>query len=66
MLNISYTTKFKKELKSLEKQGKDIKKFLEIAEKLVKEEVLEAKYRNHKLKGNFKGRWEFTLSQIGF
>ncbi len=58
MLNISYTTKFKKELKSLEKQGKDMKKFLEVAEKLVKEEALEFKYRNHKLQGNFKGRWE--------
>jgi mRNA interferase YafQ len=33
-------------------------KFLEIAEQLACEKPLDPKYKNHKLSGNFKGRWE--------
>ncbi|MBA3723248.1 MAG: type II toxin-antitoxin system YafQ family toxin [Parachlamydiaceae bacterium] len=58
MLNISFRTQFKKELKKQANRGKDIKKFLEIANKLSNETPLEPKYRNHKLVGNFKDRWE--------
>jgi mRNA interferase YafQ len=58
MLKISYRGQFKKELKQQEKRGKDIKKFLEIAEKLAHKKPLDAKYRNHRLVGNFKDRWE--------
>ncbi len=58
MLKISYRNQFKKELKQQEKRGKDLKKFLEIAEKLAHEKPLDPKYRNHRLIGNFKGRWE--------
>jgi mRNA interferase YafQ len=61
MLRISFRTKFKKELKQQEKRGKDIQIFLDVAKKLSKEEPLEAKYRNHKLVGNFKDRWECHL-----
>lgn len=58
MLKISYRNQFKKELKQQEKRGKDLKKFLEVAEKLAQEKSLDPKYRNHRLVGNFKGRWE--------
>lgn len=58
MLKISYRNQFKKELKLQEKRGKDLKKFLEIAEKLAYEKPLDSKYKNHRLVGNFKGRWE--------
>lgn len=58
MLKISYRSQFKKELKQQEKRGKDLKKFLEVAEKLAYKKPLDAKYRNHRLVGNFKGRWE--------
>lgn len=58
MLKISYRNQFKKELRQQEKRGKDLKKFLEVAEKLVHEKPLDARYRNHRLVGNFKGRWE--------
>lgn len=61
MLKISFRTKFKKELKQQEKRGKDIQTFLAIAEKISKEETLDQKYRNHKLTGNFKDRWECHL-----
>jgi len=58
MLLISFRTQFKKELKQQGKRGKDLQKFLDIAEKLAKEELLESKHCNHKLVGNFKNRWE--------
>jgi mRNA interferase YafQ len=58
MLKISFRNQFKKELKQQEKRGKDTKKFLEVAEKLAHEKSLDAKHRNHRLVGNFKGRWE--------
>lgn len=61
MLKISFRTKFKKELKQQEKRGKNLQIFLDVAEKLSKEEPLESKYRNHKLTGNFKDRWECHL-----
>lgn len=61
MLKISFRTKFKKELKQQEKRGKILKDFYSIAAKLAKGEPLEPKYRNHKLVGNFKNRWECHL-----
>lgn len=65
MLKIFYRTQFKKELKQQEKRGKDINKFIELAEKLAFEKPLEAKYRNHRLVGNFKGRWECHIEPDG-
>lgn len=56
MLKISYRNQFKKELKQQEKRGKNLKKFLEVTEKLAHEEPLDLKQRNHRLVGNFKGR----------
>lgn len=58
MLKISYRNQFKKELKQQEKRGKDLKKFIQIAEKLASEKLLDPKHRNHRLIGNFKDRWE--------
>jgi mRNA interferase YafQ len=58
MLTISYRNQFKKELKQQEKRGKDLKKFLQVAEQLAQEKLLDPKYKNHRLLGNFKGRWE--------
>ena len=56
MLEISYRNKFKKELKQQEKRGKDLEKFLEVAETLAFEKPLNPKHKNHKLVGNFKER----------
>jgi mRNA interferase YafQ len=58
MLNVSTTTKFENESERARKRGKDMSKLGEIIKKLAKEESLDSKHRNHKLKGNFKGRWE--------
>lgn len=36
-------------------------KFKEAASRLISQEPLDARYRNHKLTGNFKNRWECHL-----
>ena len=51
---IKYTSRFKKDLKQVKKQGKDIDKLFEIIEKIANDEVLDEKYRDHSLIGNYK------------
>lgn len=46
---VVFSTKFKKSLKKLKKQNKDIDELLDIVDKLSIKEELEPKYRNHKL-----------------
>lgn len=58
MLKISYRNQFKAELKKQEKRGKKLEKFILVAELIALEKPLPTKYRNHRLAGNFKGRWE--------
>ena len=52
---IKFTSQFKKELKIAEKQGKDLEKLFVVIEKLANGEMLESKYRDHSLHGNYKG-----------
>ncbi|MBT8366390.1 MAG: type II toxin-antitoxin system YafQ family toxin [Deltaproteobacteria bacterium] len=54
----SYTKQFEKDLKKMEKRGKSLPKIKKVIRKLVNEERLEAKYKDHKLVGNYKGRRE--------
>ena len=49
---ITYTSKFKSQLKKLKKQGKDLKKVKNIIEKLAKGEKLNYSYKDHKLIDN--------------
>lgn len=58
MLKVTTTTKFENETEIARKRGKDMSKLGNIIKKLSAKEPLEKKHRNHKLKGNFKGRWE--------
>lgn len=51
---IKYTNRFKKDLKLLKKQRKDINKLFYIIEKIAKGETLEDKYKDHSLNGNYK------------
>ncbi len=46
---IDYTTNFKKQLKKIIKQGKDISLLLDVINKLANCEELEVKYKNHYL-----------------
>lgn len=58
MLKVSTTTRFDRDTEVIRKRGKDMSKLGDIIRKLSLEERLDAKHRNHKLKGNFVGRWE--------
>ena len=54
---IDFTKGFKKQFKKVIKQGKDIKKFSYVVEKLANKENLEPKFKNHTLV-NCKGYFE--------
>ena len=61
MLAPSFTNQFKRDLKAMEKRGKDAAKFKAVAELLISEKPLPTANRNHKLSGNYQGRWECHL-----
>lgn len=46
---VVYSNKFKKALKKVVKQNKDIEKLLDVVDKLAIKENLEKKYKNHNL-----------------
>ncbi len=46
---IDFTSNFKKQLKKIIKQNKDINELLEVITKLANLETLDSKYRNHNL-----------------
>ena len=52
---VRFTSQFKKDLKLAKRQGKNIDKLFEVIEKLACGELLDAKYRDHDLTGNYKG-----------
>ncbi len=54
-MNIHYTTQFKKDYKKIKKQNKDLSKIRIVIEKLANGQVLEPKYNDHRLSGNWKG-----------
>lgn len=53
-----YSKQFAKDLKKMEKRGKALSKIKKVIKKLVNEERLETKYKDHKLVGNYRGRRE--------
>ena len=57
MKRVAQTKAFKKDLKRLEKRGKDITKLRDLVLRLANGEVLEDKYRNHPLQGPWKPKW---------
>lgn len=50
-LKINTTSGYKRDLKQLNKQGKDFSKLAYVVNKLANGEVLEEKYKDHKLTG---------------
>lgn len=58
MYNTVYTNNFKKDLKKLQKSGKEIGKFKEVAVKLINGNKLDKKFKDHKLMGIYKNRRE--------
>jgi len=54
MLEIVFSSQFKKDYKKAVKQSKDINHLKEVIEKLCKKEKLDQKYFDHKLSGKLK------------
>jgi mRNA interferase YafQ len=53
MLTPIYKNKFEKDIKRLKKRGKDLTKLAAVMRKIVNEEELEKKYKDHSLKGEY-------------
>ena len=58
MLIPYYTKQFAKDLKKMLKRGKSDEKIKRVIRKLINEEQLEARYKNHRLLGNYQNRRE--------
>lgn len=52
---VRFTTKFKKELKLVQRQGRNIDKLFAVVELLSNDEKLDVKYKDHELSGNYEG-----------
>lgn len=53
-----FTGQFKRDIKRIEKRNKDIKKLKDVMKLLASGEVLDKKYRDHELIGNYANRRE--------
>ena len=58
MLEINYTTQFKKDFKRIKKQNNDLSKLKVLIEQLVNEDELHPEYKSHQLIGNWKNHTE--------
>lgn len=61
MLIPVYTTRFEKDVKLAIKRGKALDTMKTVMDKLIGQEPLEAKYRNHRLKGTYHACYECHL-----
>ena len=52
---VLFTARFKKDLKLVQKQGKDLGKLFAVVESLSNDEKLDAKHRDHELAGEYDG-----------
>lgn len=55
MLTPVFENTFKKDIKRLQKRGKNLEKLKIVIDKLLNNQTLEIKYKNHLLTGNWKG-----------
>ena len=62
MYTVKSTAKFQRDLKRIEKRGYDIDTLKEVVRKLAAGESLDKKYRDHSLKGKYKGRRECHIA----
>ncbi|MBO7493542.1 MAG: type II toxin-antitoxin system YafQ family toxin [Bacteroidales bacterium] len=58
MFTLEYTNQFKKDLKRCQKQGRDMHAIYVVINLLKETGTLPKRYMPHKLKGEFKGKWE--------
>jgi mRNA interferase YafQ len=62
MLNPIYTNAFKKEIKIAKKRSLDTEVLKFVLTEIIEERELDPKFKNHKLSGNWKGRFECHLA----
>ena len=62
MLKIRYSSKFKKDFKTIVKRGYDVKRLEKVLELLCKEQTLPQKYHDHALTGNYKDHRECHIT----
>ena len=62
MLNIRYSSRFKKDYKTIVKRGYNPKLLQEVLDLLCSETPLPAKYKDHALTGNYGGHRECHIS----
>jgi len=55
---VKFTNQFKKDFKLAKKQNKDLNKLFDVVNILAEGGILEAKYRDHDLSGEYKGTRE--------
>ncbi len=55
MLDLVMSSQFKKDLKRIQKRGMDLEILKNVIRMLQEEQVLDEKYRDHALTGNYKG-----------
>lgn len=60
-MNIHYTTQFKKDYKRIKRQNKNPEKLTSVIKLLLTGQVLDQKYRDHPLTGNWKGHRDCHL-----
>ena len=58
MLNIVWKSQFKKDFKKISKHQKNLEKLSYIVKEIQQGKALSAKYKNHKLKGDYIDCWE--------
>jgi len=58
MRRVNYTNQFKKDVKLASKRGYNMSRLYTVMKALENEEVLDAKYKEHRLIGNYKGYLE--------
>ena len=58
MRTIHRTSQFKKDVKQMGKRGKKLEDFKDVISRIAEGDALEAKYRDHRLTGQYKGSRE--------
>ena len=58
MLALRTRNQFDKDIKLARKRGKDLRKLQRIVDQLQQGQALDARYRNHRLKGEWADFWE--------
>ena len=62
MLSVRTTTQFRKDVKKAKKQRRDLSILRRVMNEIAQKIPLEKKYRDHVLRGNYKGRRECHIA----